>query len=572
MKNFDDDNNVTINCHMFNIEKIEKIVFATYDLIKNKLDSGKDNEVLKLPRNEDNQKIIEPLIKFGRIKCLKDGTTSCEECKEEECTIFFNNYTGLFSYIDGDNEQVVLVIHKKLCKILNECSNQCEVCSEDKSNIIQKYNQFFEKFASEIIVKLAEHLPFQIISPVYAYIDEINFSENIVLKLLLIYQKRNEIRSSINCILSYPHRKTINVSNLCRYDEVTWIDSDVILDILHNPHNLIADKNGCIDLDGVKYTPYQVMQYFVDESFDTLENRYIKALLGNLTEIIQESIIYINNNLIKSGSKKEELYKKISEELVNLKHDIEISLKQFFFSEVGELNLLPSYSQVLLKQAGYRELFSLDRLLRVTIIPNFVSCFEQALRLKSMDVLWELYVMIKIIEALKNIGFTIKETKWDEREDKGTDYDYASFILDKGNKEVKVLYQESIPVGKEGKITLRPDFLLECSDSKRRIVIDAKFMIKDHVPTSDLIKYLISEEYRSKQKFSHAVFAACLKNTDDKNSKVFSFTHMFNKFLHNECDSLESLIKYYLKLEEYENIKYDEEQYLGYTPIELPLI
>lgn len=556
--------------------EVTDIVFATYDLIKNKLDFDKDSKVkssLSLPRIENNKKIIEPLIEFGRIKCLKDGTTSCEECEEDKCTIFFNNYTGLFSYyIDGNNEQVVLVIHKKLCKILNECTNQCDVCSKDKDNIIEKYNQFFEKFASEIIVNLAEHLPFQIISPVYAYIDEINFSENIVLKLLLIYQKRNEIRSSINCILSYPHRKTINVSNLCRYDEVTWIDSDVILDILHNPHSLIADKNGCIDLDGVKYTPYQVMQYSVDESFDTLENRYIKALLSNLTEIIQESIIYINSNLIKSGSKKDELYKNISEELVNLKHDIEISLKQFFFSEVGELNLLPSYSQVLLKQAGYRELFSLDRLLRVTIIPNFVSGFEQALRLKSMDVLWELFVMIKIIKALKNIGYTIKETKWDERVDKGTDYDYASFILDKENKEVKVLYQESIPVGKEGKITLRPDFLLECPDSKRRIVIDAKFMIKDNVPTSDLIKYLTSKEYKSQQRFSHAVFAACLKNTDDENSKVFSFTHMFNEFLNNECDSLESLIKYYLKLEEYENIKYDEEQYLGYTPIELPLI
>lgn len=133
------------------------------------------------------------------------------------------------------------------------------------------------------------------------------------------------------------------------------------------------------------------------------------------------------------------------------------------------------------------------------------------------------------------------------------------------------MYQESIPVGKEGKITLRPDFLLECPDSKRRIVIDAKFMIKDNVPTSDLIKYLTSKEYKSQQRFSHAVFAACLKNTDDENSKVFSFTHMFNEFLNNECDSLESLIKYYLKLEECKKIKY-EEQYLGYTPIELPLI
>lgn len=552
--------------------KVSKIFFAQYD---------KDDKVklgFSLPRNEDNIKITEPLIKSEKIKCSKDVIVSCEKCNEKQCNIFFNNYTGLFSYKNGGNIEQILVIHKKLCRLLNQSPNKeiCKECVEiiDRKivdEIIEKYNQFFEKFALEIIHNLAEHLPFRIISPVSAYINEIDFTDNPILKLILIYQKRDEIRSSINHILSNPHRKIIEVSNLCRYDEVTYIDSDVILDILQNPHRLIADKNGCLNVLNTKYSPYQVIQYSIEESFDTLENRYIKALLSNLIEIIQECITYINQKFIKTEIKNEDLYKKISEELINLKHEIELSLKQFFFTEVGELNLLPSNSQVLMKQAGYRELFILDRLLRVRILPTFVSGFDEALTLKSMDVLWELFVMIKIIEALKNMGYIIKETKWDERVDKDTDYDYASFILDKENKEVKVLYQESIPVGKEGKITLRPDFLLEWPDGNRRVVIDAKFMIKDNVPTSDLIKYLTSKEYKSQQRFSYAVFAACLKNTDDENSKVFSFTHMFNEFLNNECDSLESLIKYYLKLEECKKIKY-EEQYLGYTPIELPLI
>lgn len=86
--------------------KVSKIVFAQYD---------KDDKVkvgLSLPRNEDNIKITEPLIKSEKIKCSKDVIVSCEKCNEKQCNIFFNNYTGLFSYKNGGNIEQILVIHK----------------------------------------------------------------------------------------------------------------------------------------------------------------------------------------------------------------------------------------------------------------------------------------------------------------------------------------------------------------------------------------------------------------------------------------------------------------------------
>lgn len=560
--------------------EVSEIVFAEYNLPKD----APESKGLSVPRNENIEK-IKSFKETGRIKCSEDQDkkASCDECKENECNIFFNNYTGLFSYKDKENIKQVLVIHKKLCRLLNQCKNQCKKCSKasNSSEIIEKYNQFFENFALEIIYNLTKHLPFHIISPVSAYVNEIDFTDNLTLKLLLIYQKRDEIRNSINQILSNPHRKIVKVNNICRHDEVTYIDLDVILDILQNPQRLIPCNYGCIvdKKDKKKYCPSQVMQYSIDESFDTLENRYVKTLLKNLIEMIKDCIVLVNEKIISSCSSNKDsatanIWQKVSKELTYLQYDIDQSLRHSFFKQVGEFSQLTSNSQVLIKQAGYRELFVLDRLLRVTILPTFISGFDEALSLKSMDVLWELYVMIKIIRAIKNMGYTIEEQKWDERFEKNTDYDNASFIFDKDNKKVKVLYQQSLKVGSKGNYTVRPDFLLEYPNGNTRIVIDAKFMVKDNVPTGEITKYLISKissnESESPQRLSDAVFAACLEDGDDEAFHSMSFTHLFNERLYNKCDSLESLIKYYLKLDEYKKIK-DKEQYIGYISIILPL-
>ncbi|MEM1913414.1 MAG: DUF2357 domain-containing protein [Thermofilaceae archaeon] len=584
---------------------VSKVIFAEYDLTGK---SGGEKEDtykrgLTLSRSH-NEELIKRLKESEKLIC-SENVTSCEKCQKNECHIFFNNYTGLFMYKHKNEQEQVLVIHKKLCKLINKsndkvkekCENECGSCTEisdsiEVKKIVDNYSLFFEKFALKIIESLSIQAPFQFISPVSAYIKETGFTENIEFKLLLLYQKRDEIRSSISHILSNPHRKTIEVNRLCRYDEVTYIDSDVILDIIQNPHRFIADKNGCIEFKNERYSPYQVMQYSIEESFDTLENRYIKNLLINLIEMIKKCIVYIENKFETCRSKNEGIYVQIYEELNNLKYEIETALRHFFFSEVGELTYFPSNSQVLMKQAGYRELFILDRLLRATILPTFISGLEEAFNLRRMDILWELFVMTKILEALKKLGFTIKEKNWEERVIKDTIYDYASFTLNKGNKEVKVLYQESIPLSKKGANTLRPDFILESPDDKRKMVIDAKFMFKENVPTDELAqKYLTCKE----QRFSDGVFAACLADfdTDDekiinvekikadfdsddekiksvKKIKAFNFTHMFNESLYIEFKNLDDLIKYFLKIEEHKDIKYDQ-QYLGYMAIILPL-
>ncbi|MCS7198808.1 MAG: DUF2357 domain-containing protein [Caldimicrobium sp.] len=530
---------------------------------------------------------IKPLRQAKKVTCEKQDSNNCDSCNENKCSLYFNNYSGIFEYYilkDNTNNietERVLVLHKKICRIIRGCDENyidCfDGCPFDKSNnniqntiidkydkFFDKYNKFFEKFTFKIIEELSEHLPFSLFSPVRAHWIEADYVENDLLKLLIIYYNRDAIKSSISQILSNPNRIILETENLCRFDEVKYIDIEIITDIVQNPHRLITHPNGCIM---GKYSPTHVLQYRLEESFDTLENRYIKNLLYQILQVIE--------NFKKTKPEffsKRDIDDTVIKELDDLRNFIEQALRHRVFTEVGELNKIPLNSQVLIKQTGYRELFSLDRLLRAKLIPNFMdNKFKESLALRSMDVLWELYVMTKILTALKELGFQIEEVEWDVRHKEDGSYDYASFVLDKNNKKIKVLYQETIEAGKTKKFELRPDFLLKCDE--RRIIIDAKYMIKEHVNTADLSKYLTanlpSEKDPSRyEKLSNGVFAACLKDKESGDNKAISFTHLFNEKLEVKPKTLSKLIESLLL-----NVsdQHNEEQYIGYILIELPV-
>lgn len=536
-----------------------KIHFAVYKNTKGK----------PLLISKDNEEKLKGLKESGRLDYEPQDKNA------NNFNIYFNNYTGFFPYKDNGAETSVLVIHKKVCDIAEfckGCSNKSMPCNKSTfecAELIQKYNSFFEAFSLEIINGLLEHLPFSIIAPTSADVNEGGFNDNPIFKLLLILQKKDEMRSAINNILSNPHRKLVEHETLKRYDEISYVDSDVIMDILHNQQRWIAHGGGCINNN---YSPTAVLQYETEESFDTLENRFVKHFLKMLTGEIDKCTAYLKEKcaLHQTNSPKQE-YKEIEQKISDLKGYIEQTLSGWIFREVGSLSVFPSNSQVLMKQSGYRELFNISRLLRLSFVPTFFKGLDMAFELKSMDVLWEYYVMLDIIKAIKDkdCGYEIKEDVWKEEIDKdtGAEYDYASFeFKSESEKVVNVKYQESVEVGKQGGYELRPDFLLK--KDVTRLVFDAKFMVKENIPTGDLSKYLTSLLPNKQGKLSHAVIAACPGKADSVQGMAFSFTNMFDE---QKCKSFndpltEDVIDKMLLTKHTNN----GNQYIGYVEIKLP--
>lgn len=480
--------------------------------------------------------------------------------------VYFNNYTGVFKYKDDKGaDKEILVIHKKVCgpaglfKGCEDCIITPKPCGDNNpafecNTLVSNYAEFFESFSLEIINGLIAYLPFSIISPTSAEVNESGFSDSLIFKLLLILQKKDEIKGAISHVLANPHRKLVERETLRRFDEVSYVDSDVIIDILHNPHRWIEHNGGCINS---RYSPSAVLQYETEESFDTLENRFVKHFLKNLAEAIDECAAYLQK---KPNNAK---YETIEQNLEALKGEIEQTLSGWIFSEVGSLSVFPSNSQVLMKQSGYRELFRLSQMLRLSFVPAFFKGLDTAFALKSMDVLWEYFVMLDIVYAIKACGYTIKESEWKEKAEEETEYDYAAFDFKKDTKEMKVTYQGSVQVGSGGNYSLRPDFLLKKDTA--RLVLDAKFMVKENAPTGELSKYLTSKLAGDNKKLSHAVFAACLGENGDLRGEALSFTNMFDNQKCKSFDDMKAVIEMLLN----EKIS-NTNQYIGYIEIKLP--
>ncbi len=593
---------------------------------------------LEIPVNDNNKKIVEDYIKKPAEGCTDIKENSCTDIKENngKYEICFGNYTGYFDYYDNNKPKRVLVIHEKVKKSANLCdkdkcsdtSKPCENCNAvfQCDDIARSYDALFEKFAIEIINGL--YLPFAIISPTVSDVRENAFEEHPLFTLLLLLNKKDEIIGAIHHILARPHRMLIDTKSPKRFDEVSYVDGDTLIDIVCSPQHWRKFPGGCI---GGAYAPAEVLQYTPEETFDTLENRFVKLVLRILIKAIDKCDKYINDTIAAESTKNKkedtiaaESTKNKKEDTIaaestknkkkdmenkrktlsHLKSEIEQALSGWIFNGVGNLNADPSNSQVLIKQPGYKELLNIWRLLGMSYVPSFITSLEMAFELKRMDLLWEYYVLSKIIGGFESLKYKYEDrlesgNKQSETE-KYAERDSLSLYFSNGKQGVTVSYQRKIRVNAVGEETLIPDFLIE---GEKRFVIDAKFMVKENVPTGDLSKYLTTDRLetpdtgksdgddKTSNKVSNAVIAACLKEppeeqnkpkgTEEQNEledtegqnkpkgKVLSFTHMFKEDEnYKKINSLEKVLE--LAWDK-SNIKISKDnQLMGYIEIELP--
>ncbi|WP_081826583.1 DUF2357 domain-containing protein [Persephonella sp. KM09-Lau-8] len=441
---------------------------------------------------EDTKEILEYLKKKEQIDI-------------QENFIFFKNYTGIIE----TKSKNYLVIPKKLAKHFNLINEK----DEPIENFEKTYDKKFEQFLKYILQKLSkEHIIYSL-SLSHFPVEESKLNESSILKLLLLLNKKDELIGSFYLILTNPHRKLIEYESYKNIDEVSYVDSDVIVDIIQNPERLYETSNGIIDDQGKRYAPSTVLQYETEETFDTLENRFIKHFLKELENILLNEL-------------KDFMF---LDELKELKNEVENMLQSDIFSEVGDLNYFPSNSQVLMKKSGYREIFQIYRLLHLSFVPKIFEDLDMAFSLKDMATLWEYYVLIKILKEFKEKCGNYKvEINFKEKSKYKTNYEEAKFRF----KNRLILYFQKTKKS-YANVEFRPDFLIEYNG--KSYVFDAKFRIfKDNRP--DILKNM--HYYKDGLKLNSAV-AVCLgedkkgsfwvvDKTDKNDKDLFSLLEIIN--------------------------------------------
>jgi predicted component of viral defense system (DUF524 family) len=133
--------------------------------------------------------------------------------------------------------------------------------------------------------------------------------------------------------------------------------------------------------------PERVFERRVTETLDTPENRFIKRFMDIVLYWCDE--LQRLNYWQKAQSHQPELQ--------TLREFVRFLRADPLFADVGELEIFPASSQVLLRRDGYRECLQVYRLLHIARAPIF-DRLQDAIDNRRIDQLYEFWCFFKLAE------------------------------------------------------------------------------------------------------------------------------------------------------------------------------
>jgi predicted component of viral defense system (DUF524 family) len=424
---------------------------------------------------------------------------------DEKIQIPENFNYSYFKHLDGRGK--VVFVKKNLLALRDFCGYIGDTLYIPKKvekllqlDDSQEYLDIFSNLFSAILKHFNEDILFQLF-PTRFGITEHLFNSSKIFQLNTILKHRDSTLFALNILPKNAHRRLVEERVHRNFQDVSYIDDTILLDILENPQhwqNRTPRKSR------------QVLQYDNFESVDTPENRFIKFFLEKLSGTIENLIdftekIPIQRILLKS-----------------IKYQIESFWGEFPIDKVGELKVFPYNSQVLLKRDGYKELFYLYNRLHYSFKPSFLQNLDNAISIKDISSLWEYYVMSKLIEQFGEIKSQKLET---DIQLKNETYEKASIEFKSG---LKIMYQHIIK--SYSNIHFRPDFYIEFQG--KRVVLDAKFRVLEANRT-EILKNM--HYYKDSLKLDSALAVVIGKEQSGEFysengtvKKIYGFENIFN--------------------------------------------
>lgn len=276
----------------------------------------------------------------------------------------------------------------------------------DKSSPI-----FYPKLLRALVDELVRYLvtlPFDWSAPTEFPTEERVQLPAPIFVLHVLAQHADTIRFALQTVLHNPHRQLVMEERWVKLDEVSSVDADTILMMLHHPEHLRPYQgtalatlaNQLISRRGQKFVPERVFERRVAETLDTPENRFIKCFM--------DTVLFWCDELKHQG-----YWQKASShapQLDDLSNFVRFARADPLFADVGEMKIFPASSQVLLKRDGYRECLQIYRLLHLARVPVF-DRVQDAIDNRRIDQLYEFWCFFKLAEELANgEAFSIKPT------------------------------------------------------------------------------------------------------------------------------------------------------------------
>jgi predicted component of viral defense system (DUF524 family) len=314
--------------------------------------------------------------------------------------------------------------------------------------------------------------------------------------LHVLAQNAQRICHALQTIWRNPHRRLVTEERWVLLSEASSVDADTILMMLQHPEHLRRYENRGGSLSTLAqrlkskvseqtFVPERVFERRVTETLDTPENRFIKRFMDIVLYWCDE--LQRLNYWQKAQSHQPELQ--------TLREFVRFLRADPLFADVGELEIFPASSQVLLRRDGYRECLQVYRLLHIARAPIF-DRLQDAIDNRRIDQIYEFWCFFRLAEELAKILGNWQQPLFSALEsDEGGLRHGLSANLGNG---YQLVYNRTFKHG-EGSysVSLRPDFSL-MKGKQLCLVFDAKFRFDDD-DISQLSKPLEEEMEKSAQ-------------------------------------------------------------------------
>ena len=319
-----------------------------------------------------------------------------------------------------------------------------ENLKKDPGVLIDKFNKTFDGYLQDLCKK-ATKLPFEIDPETHWPAERGSEPTDPFWKLVFLKNHREEIREALRFVMARPHASLVGEKRWVRQEQVRRLSPNALVAALTRPGNLLNDDPAFLSFPDI----------VPRSTFDNPENRFVRFA----TETWLSDLVSLRQIL---GEDRKPL-----PGLADLADSLTEALFSAPLSEAGQFNGIPATSTVLAKAPGYRDIRRLwaeyQRAMRV--LPDL----EEAVNLKKIDVIWEYWVLFKLMDAL-NEALGGGTEKW-RVSVKGTLPEGQGAVFENG--KVKLHYNQT--KRSYSNIPLRPDFLMEICG--HRFVFDAKFRL-----------------------------------------------------------------------------------------------
>lgn len=348
-----------------------------------------------------------------------------------------------------------------------------------KTLLDEEHDLFYPKFLRSLIDDLIRYLvsmPFDWGAPTEFATEERVQPPSPIFVLHVLAQNAQRICHALQTIWRNPHRRLVTEERWVLLSEASSVDADTILMMLQHPEHLrrYENRGGSLitlaqrlksKVSEQTFVPERVFERRVTETLDTPENRFIKRFMDIVLYWCDE--LQRLNYWQKAQSHQPDLQ--------TLREFVRFLRADPLFADVGELEIFPASSQVLLRCDGYRECLQVYRLLHIARAPIF-DRLQDAIDNRRIDQLYEFWCFFRLAEELAKILGNRQQPLFSALEsyEGGLRHGLSANL---GNG-YQLFYNRTFSHGKGSgrsySVSLRPDFSL-MKGGQPLVVFDAKF-------------------------------------------------------------------------------------------------